>query len=476
MPTLEICSILAVATLWFCAALRPATFVTLLFAAAPWVGLFVQYGYQLDIHKIGLLLLPVLFLSCIAQGLRLRVNKIPWPLIALVGYACLLTIWQLWSSEVLAFESVSASPFKETMMASGSLFVLRALSFLAVASICLTPRRRNRCASAYVGSVLVLALFGIAQELAYVFYGNFLTYIMRDGIFGSFHETAGTVDVAGMTLMRVYSFSREPKDLALFCLPAIALLIAQISTSKTGSRRKFASFELLVIMVAGILTFSSAFFIILPFIVLTTLALRLKLRGSISSVRQLRWMWALALVLPLLVAGSHERVSQRFTSWGDLLQESRERPAVAFMADNTPRWFAGFGVGSQTFYLPSYMPEEFSTVIYQVGGTVGVESFFLAVLLDLGLIGAFLLLAAVVCLLKKSGDRASFPFRAAFVATLLAGIALQIDLRNGILWLFAGLLLAAITDRSDSTHGLLAMGRSKGCRFPAIRMPADRTA
>ncbi len=452
--------IVVVTALWLCAALRPVVFATLLFAAAPWMGLFVQYGYELDVYKLGLVLLPVLFLSCLVQGQKLRLVEMPWALVALVLYACLLTIWRLWSSEELTFQLGSDISFKTRMIASGTLFVLRVLTVVAVASICRTPQLRRRCVSVYLSSVLVLALFGIAQEITYVFSGTFLTYIMRDGIFGAFHETAGIVDVGGVSLMRIYSFSREPKDLALFCLPAIALLIAELSIGMRGRQRRFAGLELLAIMLAGILTFSSSFLILLPAVILVTWMLRPDLPVSISPLRWLRRMWALVLLLPLLIAATQGRVLGRFDSWGDLLQVSRERPALAFMADNTPRWFAGFGVGGQAFYLPPYMPDAYSAQAYQLGVAAGVDSFFLAVLLDLGLIGAIFLLATVVWLLKKTGNPAAFPYRAAFIAILLAGIPLQVDLRSGILWLFAGLLWATPSDHRDSTRGFRAMSRS----------------
>ena len=457
--------VLAVGALWCCAAFRPSTFVTLLFAAAPWMGLFVQWGFQMDAYKIGLLVLPLLLLSCSSQKIKLRVSKIPLPLMALLAYSVILTAWQMWSSEMMFFREMltaSAAPFSQTLMASEALFILRILSFLAVASICVTPQLRNRCAAVYVGSVLALALFGIAQEIVYLLSGSFLTSIMRDGLFGSFRETAGTVDVAGVSLMRIYSLAREPKDLALFCLPAIALLIAQSSTSTRRGQRRLVTLKLFAIMLAGLLTCSSAFLILLPLVIVATLVLRLKIRGARSQLNQLRWVWALVVLIPLLAGASQTRVIERFGSWIDLLQVSRERPAVAFMADNTPRWFAGFGIGTQSFYLPSYMPAQHSADVNRLGGLAGVESFYLALLLDFGLIGAFCMLAAVVTLLKRGGNHATFPYRAAFVATLLAGVPLEVDLRSGILWLFAGLLWGAITDRSNLANGVLAASRPAG--------------
>jgi hypothetical protein len=465
----------AIGALWACAAWRPAAFVTLLFAAAPWMGLFVQYRYQLDAYKIGLLLLPALFFACITRNVKLRAGEMPWPLVALIAYACLLTVWQLWTSEASTFQTVHSTPFNERMTASGVLFVLRVLGFLAVTSVCLTPGVRSRCASVYVGSVLILAVFGIVQELAYVVTGRFLTFIMRDGIFGNFNETAGAVNLGGLSLMRIYSFSREPKDFALFCLPAIALLIAQSSTSITNRQRTVVGFKLLVILTAGALTFSSSFFILLPAVILATFMVRLNLRASLRPLRQLRWIWALVAVLPLIAAASQERVLGRFGTWDDLLQVSRERPALAFMADNTPRWFAGFGVGSQAFFLPSYMPGEYANFIYKSGATAGVDSFFMALLLDLGLIGALLFLAFVARLLKRSGNQAAFPYRAAFVATLLSGIPFQVDLRSGVLWLFAGLLWASLADRSHLTLGFLAKNRPVNFGFSVPHTQAGFT-
>ncbi len=453
------------AAVWLALLARPKRYITALFITAPWVGPFVWIGWELDVFKAGLLLSPLLAI----HGLRLRrLRHARWPLLLLLGYALLASSWALLSRETLDYDALKIVPFNPRILAQTALFSLRALLPLLVVSVARQAGDAERWMNAYVWSVFVLCAYGLAQAGAFVAFGTPITPIFRDGLFGSVTEYA-TVEVWGMELLRVHSFSREPKDLALFCTPALAWLFVRAS-SPYAARAAREKLRLLVIGVCALLTFASSLLLLIP----VMFVLIERLRPSMGLRRGARYWLSvagvLAALLPPFVVAGQRRVLDRFRDsaglfqLASLIQPSREGPALEFLKETWPRSALGYGIGTQAFYLPSYMPEEYSRKVQDHRVASGMDSMFLSLAADLGLPGlaAFGLFCWAVLKAARNEPHAVWPARAAFAATLVVGAPLNPSQQGGILWLLAGILCllgACSRARPQRTDGWIGAGR-----------------
>lgn len=313
------------------------------------------------------------------------------------------------------------------------LFLLRlSLPFLICAFL-KKPSEVTACAAAYVNSVLVLCGYALVQQAVFVLTGHPITYVMRQGVFGESSEVS-TVQVFGQTLMRVHSFSKEPKDLALFCLPAIGWLWSQLGVQRT------AVIKLVVILAASVLTFSSSFVLVFPAVVGVVELLRHRRGIRRRPATYVFGALVLAAFVPFYLNVSQVRVQERFNRAEDLLQVGRERPLYFFLSEQFPRSLFGYGVGTQTSFLPGYMTREYWSKSLDTREVVGVDSFAMTIFSDLGIQGFLLVLFAVVGTVRSK--RVSLPTKAALASVALAGIPLNCDLRSGVFWLFLGLATA----------------------------------
>lgn len=410
---------------WLLLFSQPARYIQLLFIFAPWLGLHAVWGAEWDFFKAGLVLSPLLWL----RGASLSVaGRLRFPLAGLALIAVALLGWQLVTKEVQQYDILRTVDVDSRLVIATTLFLLRLSLPVLIAAYLTRPGAPASCINGYVNSVLVLAIYGLIQEAAFLLAGTPLTYVMRQGVFVESSEFS-TVNTFGTTLLRVHSFSKEPKDLALFCLPAIGWLWSQLGAHRV------ALVKLVVILAAAILTFSSSFVLVLPLVILAVEILRKhSMRQRIST-----YLFA-ALVagafIPVYLSVSQVRVQERFNRAEDLLQVSRERPLYQFLVDQFPRSLAGYGVGTQTSYLASYMSREHWSRSLESREVVGVDSFLLTIFSDLGVEGILLVSAALWTVVRNGAI--SLPTRAALVSVALAGIPLNCDLRSGVLWLFLG--------------------------------------
>lgn len=430
--------------LWLLLFSQPKRYIQALFVLAPWLGFYVVWGAEWDFFKAGLVLSPLLWIrgAAIPETGRLR-----FALAGLALAAIVLLIWQLVSKEVQQYDILQTVNVDSRLVIATTLFLLRLSLPLLICAYLVRHGDVSSAISGYVNSVLLLAIYGLIQQVAFLLAGTPLTYVMRLGIFTESSEFS-TVTTLGTTLLRVHSFSKEPKDLALFCLPAIGWLWSQL-----GTQRK-ALVKLVIILSAGILTFSSSFVLVLPLVILAVEMLRKhSLRQRISTY--LFGALVFGAFVPIYLSVSQVRVSERFSRAEDLLQVGRERPLYRFLIDQFPRSLAGYGVGTQTSYLPSYMSREYWSKSLENREVVGVDSFLLTVFSDLGVQGLLLVTLALWTVVRNQA--VSLPTRAALAAVALAGIPLNCDLRSGVLWLFLGAAAAeARIARSIKNSGAAA--------------------
>ncbi len=416
--------------LWLVLFSQPRRYIKGLFLLAPWLGLYTVMAAEWDFFKAGLVMSPLLWL----RGPRMpALGRIRVALFGVAIIAVTLLSWQLFSKEVRQYDILRTVNVDSRLSIATGLFLLRlSLPFLICAFL-KRPSDIAGCVSAYVNSVLVLCIYGLFQQAVFVMTGHPVTYVMRQGVFGESSEVS-SVQMFGWTLMRVHSFSKEPKDLALFCVPAIAWLWSQL-----GARRMVVV-KLVVILAAAVLTFSSSFVLVFPAVVFVVEWMRHRRGIRRRPATYVFGALVLATFVPFYLSVSQVRVSERFNRAEDLLQVGRERPLYYFLADQFPRSLFGYGVGTQTSFLPGYMSREYWSKSLDTREVVGVDSFAMTLFSDLGIEGLLLVLLAVLAAVRSK--RVSLPTKSALAAVAIAGIPLNCDLRSGVLWLFLGLAAA----------------------------------
>lgn len=424
----------AMVVTWLVLARRHSSYLHALFATAPWMGLYVVLKWQIDPFKAGLLLAPMMLIR--VRGALLN-RRLVFCTFGLGIIAALHLLFQLGSHEIAAYDVVQSLGANERLTVALSMFVLRLILFLYVLAAIRSLEHAESCLRWYCGSMFVLACYGLVQELVYLSTGSPITPIYRAGILGSFNEYQA-LDIGSVTLLRVHSFCGEPKDLALFAAPAIAYLGYQALLKRGARPRATSVIQLVTIITASLLTLSSSFLLVLPVLIIGAIILSGRRLGRLRIVLAVT---AFALMLaPVWVQLSGARVFDRFAKADDLLQPSREQPALDFWIEHMPRSLLGFGVGSQAYYVPSKMPNDFLIGAMQLGHSVGVDSFWLSMLLDLGIpgIAITLIISCSVIFGKQIKTPRLAALRGAALAVVLICIPLQGDFRGAVFWLMAG--------------------------------------
>lgn len=427
----------ALTAFWLALLPKPKWYVRALFVTAPWMGLWVTVVWMLDPFKIGLILAPLLLISA-SRSRPMR--GLATPLMLLAGYAAMLFAWQLVSGEVSEMDELGHLDASGRLTVATGMQVLRIAAAVVVIKFTATLEEAKRYAHSYVLSVTVLSVYSLAQEASFLLTGSPITSMNSSGLF----ESGGwfTMNVLGMDFVRLYAFCGEPKDFAMFLVPTIAYVYATGRLHvQSGARWGRQKIQLAVLITAALLTFSSSVLLMAPLLLLAVeTVINRKVVAAVMR-RAFVVLPAVLILLPVLGVFWTLRVTDRFKQSEDLLQESRERPAAEFFLDHLPRALLGYGVGTQAFYLPTYMPAEYKYRMLEVQGAAGVDSFWFTVLLDLGVPGALLYLWCLREAFRSShrAIRITSPFRAALLTLVFLGIPLAVELRSAVFWLFLAL-------------------------------------
>jgi len=403
---------------------------------------------MLEPFKIGLLISPALYL-----GFRVapRVAAPMKAVACLAVWAAALLIWQKVSGEILAYDVLRSDVLATRLEVANLMFFLR-LALFGLILCYIDGVTAARCMAFYVAAVSLLAGYGAIQEASFLAFGNALTYAVADT--KTVIQTSGTNftgTLFGITFLRLNSFFGESKDLALFITPALAFVWAKVRIPgfRLARHAWVTKAQLVLFLMVGILSFSSSFVLMLPVLIGALVVLE----PRVASRRKRVWLSivVLACSVPLFAAVWQSRVTERFGSRIELLQESRERPAWEFFVDKFPRSLIGFGVGTQAYYLPGLMGGEYRDSVAKVEGAAGMDSFLFSLVLDLGLPGV--LCFFWLCWKIVTGTRArapeNWPYTAAAIGAVLISIPLEGDLRSASVWLF--LALAWVRQRAVRT-------------------------
>jgi hypothetical protein len=120
--------------------------------------------------------------------------------------------------------------------------------------------------------------------------GNPLMYA-RAGVDIKDVTFAGTL--FGVTVLRVSSFFGEPKDVALYIMPALAYVWTKVRLPGLRPERHawVRKVQLVLFLIVGLLSFSSSFILMLPVLFVTLMVLEPRM------TRQRKRVWLSILVL-----------------------------------------------------------------------------------------------------------------------------------------------------------------------------------
>lgn len=253
-----------------------------------------------------------------------------------------------------------------------------------------TVNRLQRFCSWFVGVGLFASLVGL-YHLIMIHAGREFMPILR---WNAAHSQAAAFVADGVLVQRIYGFAGEPKQLAVYLMPALFLVLAGRVTQVAGGPSPWWSswWVMAVLGVALVFCFSTAAFIALPigfFILGRVVALRgLKALGFLSITLLLLFLmiqgvarFASVGTRQAILSGTgfgkvlYERVIGRLSEEGD---RRYEMEAWEFLTRRKPEGFlAGLGPGMYVFHLQKTWDK----------GVEPIDSGWVVLVLDTGLLG-----------------------------------------------------------------------------------------
>ncbi|MFN2578335.1 MAG: O-antigen ligase family protein [Pyrinomonadaceae bacterium] len=246
----------------------------------------------------------------------------------------------------------------------------------------------------YLWASTSLCVYGIYQLFAYYNDLPFRGVIYAPGV-----EGLGSFDVLGATIPRLNSLANEPKQLSLFLLPSIVILIlVKTRAVKTLHSKFFGWWNLLLHCFVCGFTFATSAFFAVPLIVLAVSVLVLKR----TTRRALQFALVFVLVGAFAVASLAQvlkNVQVEAVPVEDVLAERTIRMleqrrldhiVFQYLADNPRYFFLGMGPGNYSFVV-----DDEGAPLFGAHGIDPIDSGLLTLLADVGVVGlvAVLLLA-----------------------------------------------------------------------------------
>jgi hypothetical protein len=244
----------------------------------------------------------------------------------------------------------------------------------------------------YIGLAVAASLVAVFQLALTAMGGQFMP-ILR---WNSEHSEVAAFNIAGHAVNRVYAFAGEPKHLAVFLMPALFMLLVSLSTRSDSQKPWWSRWWILALLgTAFIFTFSSAALIALA-AGLFFLGYLVRLRGTQAIASMAGIVVAMFLVVsfvgfltekkssgsswesaPGIVQLIHERTVARLVESGDQLIETEA--LKYFVNGSLVAMGFGLGPGMYVFHLNK---------VWESGvGVDSIDSGWVAMLMDIGLIG-----------------------------------------------------------------------------------------
>jgi O-antigen ligase len=300
--------------------------------------------------------------------------------------------------------------------------------------------------------VLLLAAFIISIFGLYQFVGSFFGWPLIES---TYRVPTGTIESSGDVwgVIRVASTVGEAKNLALFLLPIIFLLLPLIVFKEYPFRFKLISISMICsFLIVFVLTFARSGWIL--FVVSLLLGLGLIAKYSKKSKEKAKRVLKISLILLLsylvsygvFAAFGHDLNSLVTARWQTIQvgwEESIDSLKFKATLEQIPQHLLlGVGWGNATFYLPYFGQVEFS------------PNQFLNILFETGIIGLgiflWFIIGSLIFVLKSLKKMQDISWKAITLSLLLSFSALLISLmyysywfNDPYLWIMLGMLKAS---------------------------------
>ncbi|MCA9235968.1 MAG: hypothetical protein KDA44_10885 [Planctomycetales bacterium] len=277
------------------------------------------------------------------------------------------------------------------------------LSYLAVLPVCLAAFPNARSIALFLNQYLLACAFSsvvaLGQLAAYALGLPFLP-ILRIG--GRTSTVAAFSSDAGSKVLRLYALAGEPKQLAILLCPAVLACIVLAATGTPAERKRM---RLLLVLIAPVflMTFSTGA-VFAALIAVAALAMMVGARMSKVATSIVLGLGVVAvvtaLIVPFLMTSQvdffdllHERTV------GRIMAERHERfelMILSFLWEEKPAGLvAGLGPGMYAYHIPG---------VFGFGGmgVAQINSGWIQLIVDLGLIGTLSIVFAIAHLLSVS--------------------------------------------------------------------------
>jgi O-antigen ligase len=334
------------------------------------------------IWELLVLLLTLLWSidAVINKRLRVELNPLVWPLVALLGIALVQLLPVLSGARrTITYDSFA------TLEAAVKMFVC-ILFFLLFATYVSTPERRQQAVTTIIVLAVIIALIGIGQT-----YGKLIWPRATYGPFVNRNHFAGFLEMAaGLIGARIVSQTLKRERLVLYVCYLIIVCSGLILSASRGGYLSLAA--------------------VILFLALVSLTMRGSKSDPVASGRGLQVRLVAALILLVVMSfgamflTSSDELLQRFgrieenMQMGELADERYSRRAVwqatIQMVKDHP--LLGVGLGA---YQYAYSRYDQGSGLYR---TEQAHNDYLQILADTGVIGGLVMLAFLALLFVRS--------------------------------------------------------------------------
>lgn len=455
-----------------CKSFNVRQFVLLLVIVLPLNGIFFDVGLRVELFKIACLMaIPGIFI----QYRRLvSITEIKLFLPFVVWATCVSLVVCVATPDYFTLQSDGARSLGMRTLTQGVFLLIRIALIGLIVVAFRKPGDVLRCLKLWLAVTTVLAGYGVLEqvfhfagfEIGGVYYGT--------GLLAG-EPTHLTQSLFGLSFKRVGSFAHEPKMLARYLVPSIVILLVQGLSGLQLVKSNLQLFLVLFLhLLALVFTFSTSGLIILAASLFVPLFSVIGIGGFVR-----RYTVVAALAGIVLIVGPQvmeqlvsKVISDKVEKYGGFIQAGSDGPGVNFIYERPVSAILGSGVGTQGHYLPNYIPVEYGYIFdnykHMGFGGMGVESDWLSMILDTGVIGlVFFLLPITRCWRMSQRILAGripewhglqqcsgLIYTRTFMGCVLCGMIAYPMEQAGMVAVAFGLLVAATRISHSQTQGL----------------------